>query len=136
MIAIPLILQRLKDGITKKISEKGVVFEELFNFCMAYKKKWVDLGYTTPIVDAVFFSRITKIVGGSLSHIMVGGAPMGDDLQTFCRSEFVPFFTSLAEAWSWLPVKDPIKDPQRSISSSNLCLLYRKSSCFVLFLTF
>ena len=92
MIAIPLILQRLKDGIAKKISEKGVVFEELFNFCMAYKKKWVNLGYTTPIVDAVFFSRITKILGGSLSHIMVGGAPMGDDLQTFCRSEFVPFF--------------------------------------------
>ena len=92
MIAIPLILQRLKDGITKKISEKGVVFEELFNFCMAYKKKWVDLGYTTPIVDAVFFSRITKILGGSLSHVIVGGAPMGDDLQTFCRSEFYHFF--------------------------------------------
>jgi len=86
MIAIPLILQRLKDGITKKIREKGAVFEELFNFCMAYKKKWVDLGYTTPIVDAVFFSRITKILGGSLSHVIVGGAPMGDDLQTFCRN--------------------------------------------------
>ena len=91
MIAIPLILQRLKDGITKKISEKGAVFEELFNFCMAYKKKWVDLGYTTPMVDAVFFSRITKILGGSLSHVIVGGAPMGDDLQTFCRSEFYHF---------------------------------------------
>ena len=98
MIAIPLILQRLKDGITKKISEKGAVFEELFNFCMAYKKKWVDLGYTTPIVDAVFFSRITKILGGSLSHVIVGGAPMGDDLQTFCRSEFNHLFY---QHWSW-----------------------------------
>ena len=85
MIAIPLILQRLKDGIEKKIAEKGPNFYRLFKFCTTYKEKWVEMGYQTPILDALIFARFKKILGGSLTHVIVGGAPIGEELQTFCR---------------------------------------------------
>jgi len=86
MIAIPLILQRLKDGIEKKIAERGPAFDTLFKFCMAYKKSWIDRGYSTPLIDALIFSKIKNVLGGSLSHVIVGGAPISADLQTFCRN--------------------------------------------------
>ena len=66
MIAIPLILQRLKDGIEKKIAEKGPNFYRLFKFCTTYKAKWVDMGYQTPILDALIFARFKRILGDVL----------------------------------------------------------------------
>jgi len=86
MIVIPLILQRLKDGIEKKIASRGPNVTKLFNFCVAYKTKWTERGFKTPILDKLVFGKLKQVLGGHLSHVISGGAPLTKELHAFCRS--------------------------------------------------
>ena len=57
--------------------------EILFNFFMNYKISWKKLGYGTPLVDKIFFSKITSLVGGRMRYLVVGGAPLAPKTQEF-----------------------------------------------------
>ena len=86
MMAVPLILIKLKLGIEAKISAKGQAFQDLVNFCIDYKLKWRDRGFKTPILDKLLFSKIRHSLGGNLGVIIVGGAAVPAHVQRFLQA--------------------------------------------------
>ena len=86
MMAVPLVLIKLKLGIEAKLSEKGKAFQDIVNFCIDYKLKWRDRGFKTPILDKLLFSKIRQSLGGNLGAIVVGGAAVPADVQRFLQA--------------------------------------------------
>jgi long-chain acyl-CoA synthetase len=78
-----LVVERICKGIKEKVAESGPIKELLFNYFYNYKVGWKRLGYTTPLVDKVFFSKITTLVGGRIRYLVVGGAPLAPQTQEF-----------------------------------------------------
>jgi long-chain acyl-CoA synthetase len=83
---VPLVIERIAKGIQTKVSESGRFAEILFNFFYNYKVRWTELGYDTPLVNKVFFSKIRAIVGGKLRFMAVGSAPLAPETQKFIRT--------------------------------------------------
>ncbi len=47
MPAVPLILDRIRKGITEEVQTKGQFFNQLFNFAIDYKNYWIKNGFKT-----------------------------------------------------------------------------------------
>jgi long-chain acyl-CoA synthetase len=73
MTAVPLILDRVRKGITDKMSKESAIKRELFNYCLKYKARWVRRGFRTPIVDAVVFKKVAALLGGRMRAMISGG---------------------------------------------------------------
>ena len=48
----------------------------MFNLCYEYKLKWNKEYYTTPILNALVFNKLKAILGGKLSFLLSGSAPL------------------------------------------------------------
>lgn len=83
MIAVPLLLNRIRKAIEQTLSQKGPVVQELFAFALPYKSYWRKKGFTTPILNRIVFRGSKQIFGGHLKAIMSGSAPLSDDTQEF-----------------------------------------------------
>ncbi|KAH7844201.1 hypothetical protein Vadar_025374 [Vaccinium darrowii] len=89
MVAVPAILDRVRDGVSMKIVEKGGFAMKLFN--MGYKRRlaaiegsWLGAwGVEKLLWDAIVFKRIHSILGGNIRFILCGGAPLSGDTQRF-----------------------------------------------------
>lgn len=76
MTAVPLILDRITKTINDKVSQGTPLEKAIFKFAYNYKTKWIRWGLTTPMVDALVFKKIAKVMGGKLRVIVSGGAPL------------------------------------------------------------
>jgi len=76
MTAVPLILDRVRKGITDKMSKESAVKKALFEYCVNYKRRWVRRGYRTPIVDKIIFKKVAALMGGKMRAMISGGAPL------------------------------------------------------------
>ncbi|ONK68627.1 uncharacterized protein A4U43_C05F14110 [Asparagus officinalis] len=90
MTAVPAILDRVRDGVLKKIDEKGGISKKLFNF--VYKRRltavegnyWLGAwGIERILWDSIIFKPIRSILGGQLRFVLCGGAPLSSDTQRF-----------------------------------------------------
>ncbi|XP_010532962.1 PREDICTED: long chain acyl-CoA synthetase 8 [Tarenaya hassleriana] len=89
MTAVPAILDRVREGVLKKVEEKGGMAKTLFNF--AYKRRlaavegsWLGAwGLEKMLWDAVVFKKIRAVLGGEIRYMLIGGAPLSSDSQRF-----------------------------------------------------
>jgi long-chain acyl-CoA synthetase len=85
MCAVPLIMDRIYKNIIDSVEKRGPTFKKIFEFCFNYKLYWVRMGYGTPILDKIVFSKIKALLGGEMNFILVGGAPLSQTTHEFIR---------------------------------------------------
>ena len=88
MCAVPLVLDRIFKGIQENVGKKGAFFKSLFAYCHQYKQSWARRGYTTPVMDALIFRTIRKLVGGRIRLMLSGGAPLSPETHEYIRTTF------------------------------------------------
>ncbi|KAF9611326.1 hypothetical protein IFM89_030115 [Coptis chinensis] len=89
MAAVPAILDRVREGVLKKVEENSGFSKKLFD--IGYKRRlaaiegsWLGAwGLEKIFWDAIVFKRIRFILGGHLRIILCGGAPLSSDTQRF-----------------------------------------------------
>ena len=61
MCSVPLILERIYKSIVDTMKRQGWAAEELFHYFMAYKRKWQDRGFDTPLLNRTLFRKIRSV---------------------------------------------------------------------------
>ena len=64
----------------------GWAAEELFHYFVAYKMKWQDRGFDTPILNKTLFRKIRYFLGGRVRLLLSGGAPLSPDTHSLVRT--------------------------------------------------
>ncbi|KAL2327176.1 hypothetical protein Fmac_020603 [Flemingia macrophylla] len=85
LTAGPAILDRFRDGLVKKVEEKGGLVRNLFHF--AYKRRlaavkgsWLGAwGLEKLVWDTIILKQIRTALGGQLRFMLCGGAPLSGD---------------------------------------------------------
>ncbi|KAI5565820.1 hypothetical protein BDE02_14G145400 [Populus trichocarpa] len=89
MIAVPAILDRVRDGVLKKVEEKGGLAKKLFNIgckrrMAAIEGSWFGTSALQRMLwDVIAFKQIRAILGVRMQFILCGGAPLSGDSQRF-----------------------------------------------------
>ncbi|KAI7746729.1 hypothetical protein M8C21_011534 [Ambrosia artemisiifolia] len=89
MASVPAILDRVRDGVVKKVEEKGGLTTKLFNFAyqrrlLAVDGSWLGAwGLEKLMWDAIVFKKIRSVLGGQIRFMLCGGAPLAADTQRF-----------------------------------------------------
>ncbi|KAG6748793.1 hypothetical protein POTOM_048727 [Populus tomentosa] len=89
MIAVPAILDRVRDGVLKKVEEKGWLAKKLFNIgfkrrMAAIEGSWFGASALERMLwDVIAFKQIRAILGVRMQFILCGGAPLSGDSQRF-----------------------------------------------------
>ncbi|XP_057953262.1 long chain acyl-CoA synthetase 8 [Malania oleifera] len=86
---VPAILDRVRDGVLRKVEKKGGLAMKLFN--IAYRRRlaaiegsWLGAwGLEKMLWDALIFKGIQSILGGRIWYILCGGAPLSRDTHRF-----------------------------------------------------
>ncbi|KAB5527752.1 hypothetical protein DKX38_021599 [Salix brachista] len=89
MTAVPAILDRVRDGVLKKVEEKGGLAKKLFN--IGYKRRMAAIegswfgawGLERMLWDVIAFKQIRAILGVRMRFVLCGGAPLSGDSQRF-----------------------------------------------------
>ncbi|PIA26449.1 hypothetical protein AQUCO_09300032v1 [Aquilegia coerulea] len=89
MAAVPAILDRVRDGVLKKVDENGGLAKKLFS--VGYKRRMAAIegswfgawGLEKLLWDAIVFKQVRSILGGRIRIILCGGAPLSSDTQRF-----------------------------------------------------
>ncbi|XP_075734865.1 fatty acid CoA ligase Acsl3 isoform X1 [Rhipicephalus microplus] len=83
MIAVPLLLNRIRKAIEQELSKKSPILQEVFAFAQTYKSYWKKKGFTTPILNRIIFRGSKQILGGHLRALVSGSAPLSSETQEF-----------------------------------------------------
>ncbi|XVF36903.1 hypothetical protein REPUB_Repub19eG0098900 [Reevesia pubescens] len=89
MAAVPAILDRVRDGVRKKVDAKGGLSKKLFD--LAYSRRlsaingsWLGAwGLEKFLWDFLVFKKVRAILGGRIRFLLSGGAPLSADTQRF-----------------------------------------------------
>ncbi|KAF7829834.1 long chain acyl-CoA synthetase 9, chloroplastic [Senna tora] len=89
MAAVPAILDRVRDGVLKKVNATGGLSKKLFD--LAYTRRmnaingsWFGAwGLEKALWDALVFKKVRAILGGRIRFVLSGGAPLSADTQRF-----------------------------------------------------
>ncbi|KAK7393771.1 hypothetical protein VNO78_22335 [Psophocarpus tetragonolobus] len=89
MAAVPAIIDRIRDGVLKKVDDKGGLAKNLFHF--AYQRRLTAVqgsclgawGLEKLMWDTIVFKKIRAAVGGRLRYMLCGGAPLSKESQHF-----------------------------------------------------
>ncbi|XP_057865375.2 long chain acyl-CoA synthetase 9, chloroplastic isoform X2 [Cryptomeria japonica] len=89
MTAVPAILDRLRDGVRKKVETKSKMSKKLFD--ISYRRSLAAIEGTWHggwalekfLWDKVVFRKIRAILGGHVRGLLSGGAPLSEDTQRF-----------------------------------------------------
>jgi len=86
MCAVPLILERIYKSIADTMHRQGWFVEQLFHYLVAYKMKWQDRGFDTPLLNKTLFRKIRYFLGGRVRLLLSGGAPLAADTHSLTRT--------------------------------------------------
>lgn len=86
LIAVPLILDRIRKNVMDKIERKGKFAHLLFEYLIDYKNYWVGRGYKTPFINKLISDPIRATLGGRLRGVFCGGASLSPATQRFSRA--------------------------------------------------
>ncbi|CAA2992021.1 long chain acyl- synthetase 9, chloroplastic [Olea europaea subsp. europaea] len=89
MAAVPAILDRVRDGVRKKVDSTGGLAKTLFD--LAYSRRlsaingsWFGAwGLERLLWNFLVFRKIREILGGRIRFILCGGAPLSAETQRF-----------------------------------------------------
>ncbi|XP_073013165.1 long chain acyl-CoA synthetase 9, chloroplastic [Typha latifolia] len=89
MTAVPAILDRVRDGVRKKVDTKGGIAKKLFD--VAYGRRLAAIngswfgawGLEKILWDILVFRKVRAILGGHIRFLLSGGAPLSGDTQRF-----------------------------------------------------
>lgn len=73
LLGVPLILDRIRKGITEKVEGRGKRTKKLFQFALDYKNYWSQKGYNTPLLNQLMCAKVNKSLGGNLDYMFCGG---------------------------------------------------------------
>ena len=90
MVAVPLVLNRVFKNMRSAIENKGPLFAYLFKLCFEYKCYWQKHGMDTPLLNVLLFRKMSRVLGGRLNMIFVGGAPLSEDIHQFFKVVICP----------------------------------------------
>ncbi|CAA7013409.1 unnamed protein product [Microthlaspi erraticum] len=89
MTAVPAILDRVRDGVRKKVDAKGGLAKALFDFAYARRLSAINgswfgaWGLEKLLWDLLVFSKIRAVLGGRIRYLLSGGAPLSGETQRF-----------------------------------------------------
>ncbi|KAL3840001.1 hypothetical protein ACJIZ3_024592 [Penstemon smallii] len=89
MAAVPAILDRVRDGVRKKVDAKGGLSKKLFDLAYARRLSAINgslfgaWGLERLLWDLLVFRKVRAILGGRIRFILSGGAPLSGDTQRF-----------------------------------------------------
>ncbi|KAG4969926.1 hypothetical protein JHK85_036347 [Glycine max] len=89
MAAVPAILDRVRDGVFKKVNATGGLPKKLFHLAYARRLQAVNgswfgaWGLEKALWDFLVFRKVRAILGGRIRFILSGGAPLSGDTQKF-----------------------------------------------------
>eukprot|EP00457_Paulinella_chromatophora_P001831 gb/GEZN01001833.1/.p1 GENE.gb/GEZN01001833.1/~~gb/GEZN01001833.1/.p1 ORF type:complete len:730 (+),score=124.66 gb/GEZN01001833.1/:97-2286(+) len=82
MPAVPLVLDRLRQGIEAK-AFKDPILKVVFKIAYFLKKKnWLE-GRESPVLDKLVFNKVKAQFGGRVMALLCGGAPLSPETQEF-----------------------------------------------------
>jgi long-chain acyl-CoA synthetase len=90
MIAVPIVLERIKKAVDDKINKKGAIFKDLFQIAYQKKLNRMKAGRTSFILDKLVFNKIKESLGGRLETLLVGGSILNKDVHEFGQACFCP----------------------------------------------
>lgn len=89
MTAVPAILDRVRDGVRKKLDAKGGLSKRLFDLAYARRLSAINgswfgaWGLERLLWNFLVFRKVQAILGGRIRFILSGGAPLSADTQRF-----------------------------------------------------
>ncbi|XP_076331044.1 fatty acid CoA ligase Acsl3-like isoform X3 [Tachypleus tridentatus] len=86
ILAVPLILDRIRKSVTEIAEGKGGFSKAFFRFAIKYKLWWIKKGFRTPLLDKIVFKKVRQLIGGQLRSVVCGGAPLSPDTHQFIRA--------------------------------------------------
>lgn len=88
LVCPPLILDRIRKSITDIVAAKGPFFARSFEYLLAYKTFWLNIGFNTTILNHLVFNKLRALVGGRVAFLATGAAPLSVDTDAFIRACF------------------------------------------------
>lgn len=86
MIIVPLILDRVVQGIKQTLRTGPYFKEQLVSYLINYKIYWQRRHYETPLVDRFVCNKIAGALGGRAKWVICGSAPLSSQTQSFVRA--------------------------------------------------
>lgn len=83
MCAVPMIMDRMRKAVIDKVNSGPRAAQLFFKFAYDYKLKQIQQGYDTPLLNRVLFNKVRGILGGCLSFMLSGGAPLSKETEEF-----------------------------------------------------
>ncbi|XP_027329413.1 long chain acyl-CoA synthetase 9, chloroplastic [Abrus precatorius] len=89
MAAVPAILDRVRDGVFKKVNATGGLPKKLFHLAYARRLHAINgswfgaWGLEKALWNFLVFKKVRAILGGRIRFILSGGAPLSGDTQKF-----------------------------------------------------
>lgn len=89
MAAVPAILDRVRDGVRKKVDAKGGLSKKLFDLAYARRLSAINgswfgaWGLEKLLWDVLVFKKVKAVLGGRIRFLLSGGAPLSADTQRF-----------------------------------------------------
>lgn len=86
MIIVPLILDRIVQGVKQALKAQSYFKEQLVSYLIQYKIYWQSKHYETPLVNRLICSKIATALGGRAKYVICGSAPLSGETQKFVRA--------------------------------------------------
>ncbi|CAL5348395.1 unnamed protein product [Camellia sinensis] len=89
MTAVPAILDRVRDGVRKKVDTTGGLSKKLFDLAYARRLSTMNgswfgaWGLERLLWNFLVFRKVRAILGGHIRFVLSGGAPLSGDTQRF-----------------------------------------------------
>lgn len=88
-ISVPRLFNRVYDKITQGVSAAGGLKKLLFDQAYAAKKAGLPQGHKTHALwDALVFSKIRMVLGGNVTQMLSGSAPLSGEVKEFLKIVF------------------------------------------------
>jgi len=85
---VPLVYDRIKAGIMKKVAEESIVKQLIFKFALAVKQYAWKHGKATPLLNKIVFDQFKSRLGGNMRVMVSGGAPLSGTAHAYLTACF------------------------------------------------
>mmetsp|Transcript_1899 Transcript_1899/g.4327 ORF Transcript_1899/g.4327 Transcript_1899/m.4327 type:complete len:736 (-) Transcript_1899:79-2286(-) len=86
MAMVPAVMEKIKAGVRKKLNAKGNASKVIFHRALAWKFFFYWFGSFRSRLDSIVFKQASALVGGRLTIVACGGAPLDPGTEELVRS--------------------------------------------------
>src|SRR5689334_1188131 len=88
MVAVPRIYDTIKKGALEKVTASGALATWMFQTGYEARKSALQSGRDTPLWNFLLFNKFKENLGGKVTRLISGGAPLSEGTQEFLRVAF------------------------------------------------